>query len=181
MSSSAAGSSFRLAAFLAHPEARPLPTFGPCQVTVCTRQAHGRRGLCRAHDCRWWEQERAGKITRADFGAWCRSSAPVASGHEVILRGLAPLVQAQILFGLQERCRFGAVTYLYQLRIFCRRLLAGGCATIAGFSTSPCFSEITGRWCKICSRRSGRRGRRRRKSRPRTCGSWPCSGFRRRW
>ena len=125
-----------LAAFLAHPEARPLPTFGPCQVTVCTRQAHGRRGLCRAHDCRWWEQERAGKITRADFGAWCRSSAPVASGHEVILRGLAPLVQAQILFGLQERCRFGAVTYLYQLRIFCRRLLAGGCATIAGFDVA---------------------------------------------
>jgi len=125
-----------LTAFLAHPEARPLPGFGACQVTVCTRQAHGRRGLCRAHDDRWWEQERAGKVTHADFGAWCRSSAPVASGHEVVLRGLAPLVQAQILFGLQERCRFGAVTYLYQLRIFCRRLLAGGCATIAGFDVA---------------------------------------------
>jgi integrase len=125
-----------LTAFLAHPETRPLPGFGPCRVTVCTRQAHGRRGLCRAHDCRWWEQERAGKVTHADFGAWCRSSAPVASGHEVILRGLAPLVQAQILFGLQERCRFGAVTYLYQLRILCRRLLADGAATIAGFDVA---------------------------------------------
>ena len=125
-----------LTAFLAHPEAGPLPAFGPCQVTVCTRQAHGRRGLCRAHDNRWWEQERAGKVTPADFGTWCRSSAPVASGHEVILRGLAPLVQAQILFGLQERCRFGAVTYLYQLRIFCRRLLADGAATIVGFDAA---------------------------------------------
>ena len=94
------------------PRAEPLPGFGPCRVVVCTRQAHARRGLCRAHDVRWREQHRAGMLAVTDFGAWCRSSAPVASGHEVVLRGLAPLVQAEILFGLQERCRQGALTPL---------------------------------------------------------------------
>lgn len=41
--------------FVEHPEARPLPGFGPCRVAVCERQAHCRRGLCRAHDVRWWQ------------------------------------------------------------------------------------------------------------------------------
>jgi integrase len=71
-----------------------------------------------------------------DFGAWCQSSAPAASGHEVVLRGLAPLVQAEILLGLQERCRYGALTYLYQLRIICRRLLDIHASTITGFDVS---------------------------------------------
>jgi hypothetical protein len=51
------------------------------------------------------------------------------------LAGLAPRVQAEVLFGLQERCRHGALTYLYQLRIFCRRLLAADASTI--FSVDP--------------------------------------------
>ena len=119
--------------FLRHPRAEPLPGFGPCKVAVCTRQAHARRGLCRPHDVRWREQHRAGLAEAADFGAWCRSSAPVASGHEAVMRGLAPLVQAQILSGLQERCRQGALTLLPGLRIICRRLLAVSAGTIAGF------------------------------------------------
>jgi integrase len=119
--------------FLRHPRAEPLPGFGPCKVAVCTWQAHARRGLCRPHDVRWWEQRRAGLAEAADFGAWCRSSAPVASGHEVVMRGLAPLAQGQILFGLQERCRQGALTLLSELRIICRRLLAAGARTITGF------------------------------------------------
>jgi hypothetical protein len=120
-----------LAEFLTHPRARPLPGFGPCRVVACIRQAHARRGLCRAHDVRWWEQHRTGTAAVADFDGWRRSSAPVASGHEVVLRGLAPLVQAEILFGLQERCRYGALTYLYQLRIFCRRLPALVCGWLS--------------------------------------------------
>jgi integrase len=119
--------------FLRHPRAEPLSGFGPCKVTVCTWQAHARRGLCRPHDVRWWEQHRAGLAGGADFEAWCRSSAPVASGHEVVMRGLTPLVQAQILFGLQERCRQGALTLLSELRIIYRRLLAADAPTIAGF------------------------------------------------
>jgi integrase len=125
-----------LADFLQHPRAQPLPGFGPWPVVACTRQAHARRGLCRAHDIRWWQQHRAGTVTVTDFGAWCQSSAPVASGHEVVLRGLAPLVQAEILVGLQERCRHGALTYLYQLRIICRRLLGTRAPAITGFDAS---------------------------------------------
>jgi integrase len=126
--------------FLRHPGAEPLPGFGSCQVAVCTRQAHARRGLCRPHDVRWWEQYRAGLADTADFSAWCRSSSPVASGHEVVMRGLSPLVQAQILFGLQERCRQEALTLLSELRIICRRLLAVGAPTIAGFD-GPGFAR----------------------------------------
>ena len=126
--------------FLRQPGAEPLPGFGPCKVAVCTRQAHARRGLCRPHDVRWWEQYRAGLAETADFSAWCRSSSPVASGHEVVMRGLSPLVQAQILFGLQERCRQEALTLLSELRIICRRLLAVGAPTIAGFD-DPGFAR----------------------------------------
>ena len=44
------------------------------------------------------------------------------------MRGLSSAVQAEILFGLQERCRRGVITYLYQLRIFTRHLRAAGVA-----------------------------------------------------
>jgi integrase len=129
-----------LAEFLDHPGAVPLPGFGPCRVRVCDRQAHGRRGLCRPHDIRWWGQLRAGQVTDTGFADWCRTAAPVASGHQVLFRGLPPRVQAEVLFGLQERCRHGALTYLYQLRIFCRLLLAASASTI--FSVDP--SQLPG-------------------------------------
>lgn len=125
-----------LAQFVDHPGAVPLPGFGRCRAGVCDRQAHGRRGLCRPHDVRWWQQFRAGQVTDAGFEDWCRTAAPVASGHQVVLRGLAPRVQAEVLFGLQERCRHGALTYLYQLRIFCRRLLAADASTIFSVKAS---------------------------------------------
>ena len=125
-----------LAQFVGHPGAVPLPGFGRCRAGVCDRQAHGRRGLCRPHDVRWWQQLRAGQVTDAKLEDWCRTAAPVASGHQVVLRGLAPRVQAEVLFGLQERCRHGALTYLYQLRIFCRRLLAADAATIFSVEAS---------------------------------------------
>ena len=75
-------------------------------------------------------------MTDTEFANWCRAAAPVATGHQVVLRGLAPRVQAEVLFGLQERCRHGALTYLYQLRIFCRRLLAINASTIFAVEAS---------------------------------------------
>ncbi len=56
------------------------------------------------------------------------------------MRGLSSLVQAQILFGLQERCRQEALTLLSELRIICRRLLAVGAPAIAGFD-DPGFAR----------------------------------------
>jgi len=125
-----------LAEFIDHPAAVPLPGFGRCRAAVCDRQAHGRRGLCRPHDIRWQSRLRAGQVTGTGFEDWCRTASPVASGHQVIFRGLAPRVQAEVLFGLQERCRHGALTYLYQLRIFCRRLLATSAPTILSVEAS---------------------------------------------
>ncbi|MDF3313594.1 site-specific integrase [Rhodococcus sp. T2V] len=58
------------------------------------------------------------------------------SGHEVILRGLTPLVQAEILFGLQQRCGRDVITHLYQLRVFTRSLRSHGVATIVDVDAS---------------------------------------------
>jgi hypothetical protein len=116
------------AEFVNHPAAQPLPGFGVCCVPVCDRQARYLRGLCGTHYALWWDQDRKGMTT--DFDAWCRSACPIASGHAVIMRGLTSAVQAEILFGLQERCRRGVITYLYQLRIFTRHLRGAGVVTI---------------------------------------------------
>ena len=45
-------------------------------------------------------------------------------------------MQAEILFGLQERCRRGVITYLYQLRIFTRHLRGAGVVSIADFDVA---------------------------------------------
>ena len=120
--------------FVNHPAAQPLPGFGVCRVPVCDRQARYLRGLCGTHYARWWDQDRKGLTT--DFDAWCRTAAPIASGHAVIMRGLSSAVQAEILFGLQERCRRGVITYLYQLRIFTRHLRVAGVVSIADFDVA---------------------------------------------
>jgi integrase len=121
-----------LAAFLEHPGLKPRPSFGECRVLACKREAHSRRsGLCKPHETRW-RKDRAGQAT--DLEQWCRSTYPVArSGHELVLHGLSPLVQTQILLGLQERCRQDVRTYLYQLRVLCRQLRGTQCPTILDF------------------------------------------------
>lgn len=121
-----------LAAFLEHPGLKPRPSFGECRVSACQRQAHSRRsGLCKPHETRW-RKDRGGQAT--DFEEWCRSAYPVArTGHELVLHGLSPLVQAQILLGVQERCRQDVRTYLYQLRVLCRHLRGAQTPTILGF------------------------------------------------
>lgn len=101
--------------FVNHPAAQPLPGFGVCRVPVCDTQARYLRGLCGTHYARWWDQDRRQGVT-TDFDAWCRTAAPISSGHAVIMRGLSSAVQAEILLGLQQRCRRGVITYLSQLR-----------------------------------------------------------------
>jgi integrase len=49
---------------------------------------------------------------------------------------LAPQVQTEILYSLQQRCEYGARTRLYQLRILAGRLLSEGAETITGFDTA---------------------------------------------
>jgi integrase len=112
--------------FIARPEAVALAGYGSCVVGVCQRQACGGLGLCHAHESRWSKARRAD----GDFEVWCRTTGPVASGHQVVLRGLPALVQAQILYGLQERCRLDTGTPMFVLRILARRLRAAGHASL---------------------------------------------------
>ena len=84
-----------------------------------------------ARYARWWDQRRKG--LDVDFEAWCRTASPILDGHEVALHGLTSQVQAEILFGLQQRCRRSVITYLYQLRLFVGHLRTADAGTIVGF------------------------------------------------
>ena len=55
-----------------------------------------------------------------DEGYWRRSEPPIGRGGEISFRGLPPLVIAEVLAGLQQRCRVSAVkTKEADLRAFC--------------------------------------------------------------
>src|SRR6266536_1784261 len=93
-----------LATFLAHPRVRALPSFGECRVVACAGAAGNRRGLCRVHDGRWrWHRRH---VPDLNFDHWCQTQPrPWIDAARVVLAGLAPLVQTELLYGLQERCR----------------------------------------------------------------------------
>jgi integrase len=72
-----------------------------------------------------------------DFAAWCATANPVATGLSVTLRGLPPLVQAELLYGLQARCRRGSKTALDDVRSLARRLRDARAASVAEFDPGP--------------------------------------------
>jgi integrase len=83
-----------------------LPACAPCAVPACTRQRVGSDATyCNAHQQRWWKV-RQGDPGR-DEAAWRRDTSSATSPGEISLRGLHPLVVAQLLLGLQERTRTG--------------------------------------------------------------------------
>jgi integrase len=109
-----------LAAFLAHPKVRPLPSLGVCRVAACADPASSRRGLCRAHNSRWHLHRRRNPGRELDFDHWCRTQRPTLNhGDRVVLLGLPPLVQTQLLYGLQERSWRGTKTSLDTIRGLC--------------------------------------------------------------
>jgi integrase len=120
--------------FLVHPLARPLPACGPCAVAACTRQRRHRDGeYCDAHQYRL--RHAAGADPDLDEGRWRRTEPAIARGGEVSLRGLPPLVIAQVLVGLQQRCRINAVkTKEADLRAVCDDLRRQQTASIRGFA-----------------------------------------------
>ena len=107
-----------LTAFLAHPQVRPLPSFGTCRVGACLGPADGRRGLCRPHDARWRFHRR--RDPELDFDRWCQTQRSARTDAvRVVLRGLPAQVQTELLYGLQQRCRRGCKTKLEALRSLC--------------------------------------------------------------
>ena len=115
--------------FLAHPGVVPLPSSGPCAVTACTRDRTGRGPYCQVHSQRLSRAKK--EDPGLDVGAWRQATPAVAEGARVSLRGLPPLVVAEVLYGLQERARGDVKTTQAYLRPYCDLLRREGAASIA--------------------------------------------------
>jgi integrase len=122
-----------LAGFLAHPDVRPLPPCGPCQVAACVRDRDGTSGnYCRGHVDRW------AKARKADPGLdeqrWRATTAPIGRPGLVSLRGLPPGLVIEVLFGLQQRCATERRTPHKLLRTICDDMRRQQVTTIAEFT-----------------------------------------------
>jgi integrase len=123
-----------LAEFLIHGCVGPLAPLDPCDVVACPRQRRNNDGgvYCEAHQIRF--RTARGRDPGLDEGRWRRVEPPIARGGEVILRGLSPRLIAQVLVGLQQRCRVNAVkTKESDLRALCDDLRRQQVATIADY------------------------------------------------
>ena len=107
------------AAFLDAPAVVALAANGPCRMAACPRQRRHPDGLyCDAHQQRLRSARR--QTPDLDEVRWRRTEPAVGVGGQVSLGGLAPLVIAQVLYGLQQRCRVERVqTREADLRAVC--------------------------------------------------------------
>jgi integrase len=77
-------------------------------VASCPRQRRHRGGrYCDAHRLRLRAKTRTDP--GVDVDVWQRTEPPIGVGGQVSLRGLPALVAAQVLLGLQQRCRLDGV------------------------------------------------------------------------
>ena len=107
-------------AFLARDDLRPFAGFGPCQVVACDRQAVAEQhAYCLTHRDHYYRARREGGF---DEMRWRAVTAPVTGPGVVVLRGLAPLVIAQLLLGLQRRVGDGLKLREQTLRQFAAEL-----------------------------------------------------------
>lgn len=108
--------------FLADPRTTALTACEPCLVVACPRQRRHRDGTyCEAHQLRW--RGIKGSDPQKSEDLWQRTEPPVAVGGQVSLRGLGQVAVAQVLFGLQQRCRQdGVKTKEADLRVICADL-----------------------------------------------------------
>ncbi|MDQ3454474.1 MAG: site-specific integrase [Actinomycetota bacterium] len=96
------------AEFFGHPAVVALVANGPCGVAACARQRRHPDSLyCDAHQQRLRAAHRGDP--QLDEARWRRTEPAVSVGGQVSLRGLPWLVTAQVLYGLQQRCRLERV------------------------------------------------------------------------
>ncbi len=121
------------AEFAGHPAVGPLAACGPCEVAACTRQRRHRDGdYCEAHQIRLRGVRRADPDL--DERRWRATEPAIGVGGQVSFRGLSPVVVAEMLVGLQQRCRLdGVKTKEADLRTWCNRLRRQQAATLADF------------------------------------------------
>jgi integrase len=120
--------------FLVHRQTRPLAPYASCGVAACTRQRRHRDGLyCDAHQQRL--RTLRARDPDLDETRWRATEPAIGRGGEVSLRGLPPLVVAELLVGLQQRCRINAVkTDEAVMRAFCNDLLGQQVRSIADYA-----------------------------------------------
>jgi integrase len=123
--------------------AEPVDEDETCLVVACMRARRDRGGVyCFAHQQRLLADHR--DDPGLDERRWRRTAAPVSYGGEVSMRGLAPIVIAQVLLGLQQRCRLtGVKTREGDLRIFCNELRATQTKTMADYRDLASHSDAT--------------------------------------
>ena len=100
--------------FAASPTATPLASLGPCIVVSCSRTAIGHDRICASHRQRWYAARR--ESPSGDFQRWLQIAEPINVDHLVIFKGLAELVQLELLLGLQQRTDAGIRTLVTALR-----------------------------------------------------------------
>jgi hypothetical protein len=130
-----------LAEFLAHPEVGRLLPCGPCAVGACIRDSRSTKGAyCYAHE----QRLRAAKLAdpTIDEQTWRATVPAAAEPGRISLRGLAPLVLTQLLFGLQQRTRAGRKTNDDQRRLICNAVRRQQLADLADFEPAKTYKYV---------------------------------------
>jgi integrase len=121
------------AEFCRHPAAQPFGACEPCGVVACVQQRRHPDGFyCEPHQLRLRRARRADR--HFDEQRWRLTETPIGRGGQISFRGLAPVVTAEVLIGLQQRCRLdGVKTKEADLRRWCNELRAQQAATLADY------------------------------------------------
>jgi len=116
---------------------RPVLGGGKCAVLACLRAGHRRQETyCAVHAGRWQAARRADPAL--DERRWNRTAEPLPVTGQVNLRGLAPLVVVEVLYGLQQRAGAECTSYCRFLRRLARELRQ---AQVSSLSELPVQDE----------------------------------------
>jgi integrase len=128
-----AASGLSLTEFLAHPHTVGFAAGELCPVAACPRQRRGRGSVyCAVHQVRWRTAVRADPAI--DENHWRAIEPAVGVGGQISLRGLPQMVVAEVLFGLQQRCRVDRVrTKEADLRAVCDDIRRTRVRTVADY------------------------------------------------
>lgn len=99
-------------------EQTPFPGYGECRVQACPDPAAADAGLCHCHEQRYAKDGRPGGARgpkspdgpiqdsgKAEFLQWCAMAAPAYRQGLINLRGLRPLIKAEIQWGLHQHAQ----------------------------------------------------------------------------
>jgi integrase len=113
----------------------PVPVLGDgkCAVVACLRarrvRHHRQEAHCAVHAARWAAARRAGPAL--DERRWNQTAEPLPVTGQVNLRGLAPLVVAELLYGLQQRAGADCTSYCRFLRRLAQELRQAQVSSLA--------------------------------------------------